>query len=81
MIHQYFKHFLVLIFNIININRYNPHKQNVFGSSIILKNIKGSWHQRVWELLFYVNGQSYWSPGELNSANVLSLSQYLKFIK
>lgn len=37
-----FKIFSVLIFSMININRYDPEKQKSLGCAIILKSIKGS---------------------------------------
>lgn len=39
----------ILVSNIVNINRYNPHPQT-FGSSIIFKHLKGSRIQ-IWEAL------------------------------
>ena len=36
-----------------NINRYNPHKQKLLESAIILKSVKRSWDHKVWELLWF----------------------------
>ena len=41
--------FPVLISNMVNISRYNTHKQKLFG--ILSKSVKTSWDQNVWELL------------------------------
>lgn len=45
--------FLSFNSNTVNINRYNPHKQQFFESSIIFKNMKGSWNQKERQLLNY----------------------------
>lgn len=47
---QVFKNFSVLNSNMVNINRYNPHKQNSLRPSIILKSRNRSSDQKVWEM-------------------------------
>lgn len=44
-----FLNFSVFISSMVNVDWYNPHKQNFFGPSEIFKSIKESWEQKVWE--------------------------------
>ena len=40
-----------LTYNTVNINKYNHINKSFLGCSIKFKNFKGSWNQKVWELL------------------------------
>ena len=39
--------------NIVNIDRYNPHKYKFFGIFNNFKGLKGSWKQKAWAATFY----------------------------
>lgn len=57
---KYFLNFPVLNSNMVNINRYNPHKQTLFESPIF-KSIMRFWDQKVWVSLMVqeINDNTY----------------------